>query len=46
MWGNIVAIIQSILKKKNYKTKFSTNSIFQTKSTKLKRKTLKQFIMF
>jgi hypothetical protein len=28
MWGNIVAIY-SILKKKNYKTEFSTNSILK-----------------
>ena len=28
MWGNTVAI-QSVLKKKNYKTKFSTSSILK-----------------
>ena len=31
MWGNTVAI-HSILKKKNYKTKFSTSSILKKKS--------------
>jgi hypothetical protein len=33
MWRNIVAI-HSILKKKNYKTKFSTSSILKKKSPK------------
>jgi len=34
MWGNIVAI-HSVLKKKNYKAKFSTSSIYiKKKSTK------------
>jgi hypothetical protein len=35
MWGNTVAI-QSVLKKKNYKAKFSTSSILKkTKATKI-----------
>jgi hypothetical protein len=33
MWGNTVTI-HSILKKKNYKTKFSTSSILKKKITK------------
>jgi galactokinase len=33
MWGNTVTI-HSILKKKNYKTKFSTSSILKKKSPK------------
>jgi len=39
MWGNTVAI-HSILKKKNYKAKFSTSSILKKKSIKtiLKKK--------
>jgi hypothetical protein len=42
MWGNTVAI-HSILKKKNYKAKFSTRSILKKKSIKtiLKKKTQK-----
>jgi hypothetical protein len=43
MWGNTVAI-HSVLKKKNYKAKFSTSSILKKiKSTKtiLKKKTQK-----
>jgi len=40
MSGNTVAI-HSVLKKKNYETKFSTNSIWKKKSTKtiLEKKT-------
>jgi len=43
MWGNTVAI-HSILKKKNYKTKFSTSSILKKKIKKmiLKKKNTKK----
>ena len=47
MWGNTVAI-QSVLKKKNYKAKFSTSSILKkTKATKIiLKKIIKKKIIY
>jgi hypothetical protein len=35
MWGNTVAIYSVLKRKKNYKTKFSTNSILKKNKKKL-----------
>jgi hypothetical protein len=42
MWRNTVAIY-SVLKKKNYKAKFSTSSIFKKYNKKTQKKRRRQF---